>query len=825
MKRSIIFGLMVAAVLLIAAPVTRVLAVETCEAFEQPFSTLSFPMDGDDWVITHGINGRTEDITAAGFTAKSIIPGDVYQNTNFTLELPPHTTITHAEFDIQELSHEAPTIAIVRLCYDESCSTYSDAINFFDEALDITHVESTPDTEWDEVVAIFIEVAGPDQGDRIDNILVEGILDACPYRPVLTVDTLAEVTTDDVHWTIGTTPGAKVFAVDDATVGGVWLDSTGYSVGLFVNGVDFVLYSRLSVAFAEIGDTIEGGCVLGYAGPAEPSDPNNYGLIKYQHNTNLGDWRDYNESLSVTPCNVDDSNCINLNPEFNDDNESWLSRDGLMSSLNTGGDSILLLPPDVQAYQPGFEVALADTYYVTIAARLTGLATTGQVTAWIGGTESSMAVNIIGNEYAVVTSQPLSPAFNGTSEFRLTNTSVNNAGLQITFACLHTGDATVQPPACYFADSQLQTDSFETEGGATFEPSVLGVGRYSIPVGGAIRSPVDISAFSDAPTDFTLVIQGAAPDAATEVTASIIDSDTDDPLQAIDTYEFTSLLWANPSHGFTLDAAEHVVGDLYIENTGAETVLISALCLSSDAGVWAGYENPDYANEPLLPTDCTPCQFPESLIDVVAWLNWIGCVLRYLIFCLLMTLVNNIWNTVLAIMAGVGLFGRWLGRAISIVVDWAWRAAGRLLATLISSAIPILNAIMAWILSLPFVRDLLDAASVAGLWINGIIAFIVGVINLFVAAVRFVGVLITLVGTAWVAFIQGLSGSSEFTAILPDCYDSGSPFYDVCLVLDVLNFVVSQVTAVAVLFGAVAISIVWRTAAGIKDDIERVFES
>ena len=519
-----------------------------------------------------------------------------------------------------------------------------------------------------------------------------------------------------------------------------------------------------------------------------------------------------------------DISCINVNPDLDNNGEGWLTRFNTAGSFNQTDTSIMSIPGAGQIYQTGLVADTDLTYFITVAVALRPPATDGEIKVLFGGVETVLPIHTVGSEYVTLETLGITPEFDGPTEFRLTNSNLANPTIRVTFACIGTDDPLLPPPRCYFDDPDFRFDSFETDGGATHEAGLSLLGQYSIPAGGSIRSPVSLQAFTDADTDFTLKINAAAPDGLSDLTASIIDSGDDSELVAIGNYPFSSFFFTAGTAGFTLDAEAIVEGDLFIENTGDETILIGSLCLSSDAGVWPGYENPDYVNRDLLAQDCTECTFPASLVDVVAWLNWIGCVLRYLIACLLYGLVNDIWNTIQAIGSGLGLLGRWMALAITTVAEWLWIASGRLLATLLASAIPVINAIMAWFLSLPFVQDVLDAATIAGLWINGVIAFIVGVINLFVSAVRFVGVMITLVGTAWTSFISGLSAASEITVPVPDCNNSSSTFYDACLLLDVINFLASEVVAIYVLFGAVAVSILWAAGRQIKEEVEKVFE-
>lgn len=643
-----------------------------------------------------------------------------------------------------------------------------------------------------------------------------------PYKPVRSSDRLKETQSGDVS-VLATTAGARIFAVDDAYVSAVSHNADGYTVGLLLHGLFPVSYTGLSATFVTQGDTVDGGCVLGYAGPTAPDAPVGSGSLVYAHNPDLDDWHDYAESLSTGPCNQDVANCINVNPEMDDNGLGWLSRYAIADTVTGGNDTSMLVPKNGEIYQPHPGLDTDETYFVTLVVGTWGPQTTASVTIYVAGVTQTLPINTFGNEFVTVTTTGITPAFSGPSEFLIDNNYSGNTTLTITFACLHTGEALVAPPTCYFDDNGFLADSFETEGGATHQAGLLGIGQYSIPAGGVIRAPVTLSAFTDADTDFTLKIFAAQTDGPGELTASIVDSDTDEELSPIGTYDITTLFYAYVSRTFTIDAADSVAGDLYIENTGDETVTVESLCLSSDAGVFPGYEDADHTPFDLLNPICVECAFPETFTDVVAWLAWIGCQLRYLLYCLLYTLVNNVWGTIMAVATGVGLFGTWLGRSLVIIARWLLLVGGRLLASLLSTAIPIINAILAWIVTLPFVQSLLDSLAIVGIWVDGIFTLINNVLSLLGRTIQFIFVLFNTFGIAWSAFFDALSASPAVTVVLPDCTDSGTPFYDACLVFDVLNFVLAAVPAMGLLGAALVVKISWNRMRKAFKGLEEIF--
>ena len=801
MKRVLIAIALVAALLLMAAP-EHVSAQETCETFDQPFNIPeNFPLDGDAWVITHQVNGGLveDSLEDDGFETATSFGTD--NAVTFTLTPAVPMTITHVAADILDSVNDGYLVAVTA-CYDEACTSSDNIILQSGDTPD----DILSDVEYTGIVKLQIGLAAEGVGGvRLDNLVIDGVLEACPYRPVHEDDQVDEDSSGDLY-VITTNAGVRVYAIDDAVVDTVLHNADGYFVRLLINGATPVIYSKLSATFAEIGDEIDGGCVLGYVSQAGPEAQVDTGQFAYQHNPNLGDWHDYTESLSTIPCGQEEANCINANPEMNTDEPGWLTRFNSGGSYNQGDDSLRSLVGAGMLYQPDIVADFEATYFVTVVVALQPPATDGEIRVWFAGTETRLPIHTVGPEFVTITTLGFSTGFAGPSEFRIYNANSNSPTVRITFACLHLGDAIIAPPRCYFEDNGLSDDSFETEGGATHGAGLVGTGQYTIPVGGVIRSPVNLAAFVDADTDFTLFIQGSGSGGAGELTASIVDPDTDDELAAIGEYTYLPLVPTNPSNTFTVDASDTLDGDLYIENTGSQTVIVESVCLTSNAGVWPGYDNSDAANHDLLPTNCEECAIPESLVDVVAWLNWLGCILRYLIFCLLYTLVNNIWATASAILSGVGLFGLWLGRAISLIATWALGAGGRLLATLLSSLIPIVNAVLAWLFAQPFFRTFLDAISIVGLWIAAVWSYIGLMLDFIVTVFNYGVAILSIIANTYSAFYTALNSPASYH-IIPDCSDTGAPLYHLCLVFDILIFFFEQVPMALVFMGLLAVLI------------------
>lgn len=632
------------------------------------------------------------------------------------------------------------------------------------------------------------------------------------FRPVRADDVMGETAAGDTTG-IQTTSAAYVFAISDGLIATVIHEATGYNVQLVI-GDDTVVYTNLQTTFAETGMAVTAGCVIGYAGDPPPGYPTGASYLFFTTDPDLPDWHDFADSLTNLPCNQDVGSCLNSNPNFDNNGAGWLSRYAIADHFNNAGDSVMLLPRTGELYQPFLNVDPAETYIVTvIVANGVGF-NSGEITTQITGTLSSSSVTTFAGEFVTLTFAALSPS-DGPNEFRITNTYDADNTLQITFACLSTSEPIIAPPTCYTPDPTLLIDGWEHDVSVTYFAPQLPfqpTGRYAVPDNSYLRYPVDISAFSDASTDFKLTITGAAGASGTPtLTANLADSDTHAEIQVIGDFTYPTVIPSPAALTFTLDAAEHIVGDLQIVNStgGGESALVYTICLQPVGGIWPGYENPDIRHAPFQ-VDCTACTAPSDFTDVVGWLAWLGCLLRYLLYCLIYGLINNVWGTIVAVGNGLGLLGRWLSAAVSVVAAWFWLAAQRGFMIFISWLIPIVNTVLAWLLTLPLFVSLLDSIAIIGIWIGGIIAVILAVINLFVAGIQYVGVLLNLVGLSWLQFLDALNGASSVTFVLPDCYDSESPLYDACLVFDVLNFMIVQIPAIAVLIAAAGFAAGWK---------------
>jgi hypothetical protein len=193
------------------------------------------------------------------------------------------------------------------------------------------------------------------------------------------------------------------------------------------------------------------------------------------------------------------------------------------------------------------------------------------------------------------------------------------------------------------------------------------------------------------------------------------------------------------------------------------------------------------------------------------WLQFGWCYLGYILKCIIVGIINQIWGGVLSIISGVGLFGIWLGRVIGVVAAWLADGARFSFNNLIASLIPIANAILAWLFAQPFFIDILDGVSLALIWFEAIIQIIIGIFGLFGLAIQFIGALLNLVIVAFTGIVDGLQSTSTITFPFPDCTNPASQFYDACLPIDVTNFVFGEIPALAVLINAAALAIAWKT--------------
>lgn len=667
------------------------------------------------------------------------------------------------------------------------------------------------------------------------------------YRPMSSPDVALVEDNNRTVWANKENPnvhsitGGTIYSTTHITFGG-----SSWTVKIAPPGAtteaDVITYNGLQSVNGKVGDSISAGCVLGLAvsKPIHDGSQFSVGKITLAGPDNIIDnWPDFPDSPTDEPCdagNLQTTNCINLNPNFADKAREWnIEGEGYVSP---GG---VTLNPDASIYQD-VNLDSADPYKVTIGATIVGAEAGTDFHVTVGQADSTVHLNIsIPGEFVTIQTQVLSigQADYAPNKYRLRITNQPAIGnfetkALIHFVCIGTETPQVAPGACYFSKeaSNMQVDDWEKDENVTYNKPFLSIlaGSYTIPATEAIWHNIDISAWENQDTGFSLHVR-STPGAGTPLIgpygrwhAFIRDPVNQDVLVDIGTWDTMAVIVTAKRSDFTLTQGEHIVGDLVIQNITDEitspgwSMNIEQACLMVDGGVWPGYANTDTGS--LFNANCivpsTPNAPPdlevESLLGwVVAWLqfgwSWLGFILQ----CIIYGAINTIYAAILAFMAGLALFGVWVGLVISALAAWAGDGLRFFFGNLIAGLIPIANLIIAWLFSLPFIQSLVDAVGLALIWLQALFDVVVGILNLFLLAVQLIGAMLNLIGVGWNAFLAALNGTSSVTFPFPDCTNPSTPFYDACIPLDVANFFFGQVPMAAAVINAIAFSVAWRS--------------
>lgn len=712
-----------------------------------------------------------------------------------------------------------------------------------------------PGGPWEGATDIYIVSVWPGYGTegylmQLDDfyIAVDGDVDPWEaglvgdqrYKPVSQADILSVV---ENNTAIGTRQNANVHSIGDGTIASISQFPSGAIVGVIDDVIgpspgNEIIYENLQSVNGVVGDHISAGCVLGQVQTSPQTldvngTPVQIGILQFYAPTDIQEhWPNYPDSPSDTPCNAEQfqtENCINLNPNFAETARFW-QREGV---VRIGVDGVVELPPGAAIYQ---DVVLdpETAYLVTLYAASVD-STPSQLYVTFGEANPILHVSALqsGVFFTKTQSAAIAPgaadSAPSTYRFKISNKlkitypyPALNPSIKLRFGCIGTTDPQEAPPTCYYADNvaNFREDSWTVSDVSvtyTPPPSILGKGRYTVPNDEHILNTVSISAFSDQDTNFTLSIEAWGGAGAPlfspygRVHAYIRDSISHDTLVDIGTYNISSPFGFANELPFTLPEGTSAIGELVIENISGDInedagwpINVSRVCLSVDGGIWPGYDNTDT----VAGSDaCFPPIQPDSPVDneiatrvtwVGGWLSYGWAYLGYILKCM-------IWGAIQAIITGVGQFGRWLGLAIAVIADWLWTGLGYLLTNLISAIIPMVNTIITYLLSLPFVQSLIDNAGLLVIWVTGLFDLVMGIFSLFFTSFRFLQLLFELIWTLANAVIAALSATSSVTVPIPDCTDPETAFYDACLVFDVLNFLMSRNALIAVWLSAVAL--------------------
>lgn len=708
----------------------------------------------------------------------------------------------------------------------------------------VVHVDFTDDER--RFLFLGLSVDGAPGYARFDDVEFAGNLGY--IRPVRTEQVLSEIAGATL-FDLQVDADATVYAATDGVIANVRYEPTGWAFSL-LNGStgERYEYSQLGAVYVVQGDTVVAGCKAGLASSFYSSylgTPTSQ--LTFETVVNYGgDWHTWAEpSITATNCNTqnDTTHCLNSNPNLNSGLSEWAvnsSTEPFSTTTDNGIDLLSAGPDGDGSIWINVPLPSPGTLYVTVGGQSMGLTATS-LTITVGDVSSIINLGANGTigDYDVITTVGLSPATPNYDpdiyELRVSNTTIAQPGriapiARVSYICLHAGDAVIAPQRCFFGDSFrsfAETDDWETTGGATYQPGAfLSLPSYNLPNDDKIKHAITISAFTDADTNYKLDLHWkphvTGADVESEITVTIRDSDTDDLLQSVGV--LTSNAVTDPVVGavdtatFTLTEATSLDGKLVIHNTSSgsdvTSVDIMGVCLSpvdsdgNETGVWPGYDNSDSAFG--LTEDCSVCQFPTDPTNIGQWLFWMGCLINFLIRCLLLAPINAILGWVDSIVTGIGLLGRWLSAVIATFAIWAYTTALRMLGNVLAFLMPIVNAVLAWLFSQTWFLSVLDAATIALEWLEALWAMFVSVLYLIAFVFNLIGSFVAFIGQAITIIYDGFTAGAGSPVLIPDCSDTGDPLYHMCLGFDILNFIITQIPALIGLVAVIGFRVIWR---------------
>jgi len=761
-----------------------------------------------------------------------------------------NSTVTHVEFDISG----PMTGNIAQAFIHPSGSIFSGGALYYTEHDTSTHFEWSGAGQAVTSLGLYIQSTSPSGGNPsgifITGASVEGLGSTNPFtgepgegtakfKPVSQPDIFfidndnRRVTANKQNPNVHSIAAGTIYSITHMTLLGSSWNVSVRPYGSTGEG-DLYTYNNLQSINGAVGDTIVAGCVLGLAVTSNAGGSYPVGKLTMSLPDDIAEaWPEYPDSPNNLPCDVasqQTQNCIDLNPNFANNAESW----NFEGHVETNPQGVTLFSGGA-IYQ---DVTLddAEAYTVTIYATTTLGTTSANIDVAFGEATASLHLSVPGPmQWVKLESQALSPgaADHAPDTYRLRIQNTPPPGhlatpVMVKFVCIGTDAVPFAPGDCYFADPNLKTDEWDHDEGVTyFEPGGLEqAGTYVVPADDAIWRGVEISAFVNADTTFKLYTW-TRPGAGAPLLgpygkwhAYIRDSTTLELIQEIGYWEIGPIFATKVFRSFTLSEGENIDGELVIENVSADItspgwdLKIEHVCLSVVGDVWPGYNNTDTdallaCVSPTQPGGIDDITTETLLAWVVAWLEYGWAYLGYILKCIIAKWLEGIWGYIQTVISGIGLFGVWLGRVLAELGIWAADGARFYSNNFLASLIPIANLVIAWLFGLPFIISIIDAVGLAAMWLQALFDIIVGTFNLFGLIVELIGALLNLIVVAWDAFVAAATGTSSVTFPFPDCNNSASFLYDMCLILDITNFVFSEVPMLAVLVTSAALSMGW----------------
>jgi hypothetical protein len=591
----------------------------------------------------------------------------------------------------------------------------------------------------------------------------------------------------------------------------VRIDGSGEAAGFTAT------YSNLSTVYVLPGDTVEGGCVIGVAGPQFAAvdgvtDPSYkqiiFSVAEDDPEEELGilqDWTVYADPHGSEVCGslLRYEDCINNNPKFEENGSAWSYGNSGSYTDNAperGPGFVMLLGGQYASQEIWLPVM--ETYYVTVASTPQGPDATlsvqlGDMTIDQVITPTLPGTTVI-TEFGPYTGmEPSAPGHIYT--LAVTNEDPPTApyGTYVNFVCMHIdgADSRTPPAACYFSNPKFdEDDSWVLAGGASIE-SALGVGGFlSMPLSSTASQGVYLYAFPAEPGQYRVTISARQEGLIADIGGDTILSASIDSPALDDTATFNvhnTVLMKKFVHEFEVDVGDVADGDYILEVTdldaGVDSIQIGEVCLEPVGGQWPGYGNS--ANK--APT-CDSCSFPGINLDPTIWLAWLGCLFTSFV-CKIPAWIAIITAPMTAIFNFLGLIGRWFA-----VVGFRF---GVFLQSLISSVVALLsgvligaiNGVWAALNSLPLIQEIVDrfglaeiiAAAITGV-IFGILASILSVIQIMASFAQIAGIFLA-------AMMDAVNGTSTVDTGMPVCASlpTEDALYPLCMGLDLVDLMMT----------------------------------
>jgi hypothetical protein len=659
-------------------------------------------------------------------------------------------------------------------------------------------------------------------------------------RPVRTADTLEVDETTDVSF-ITAIADSDVHAAADGVITAVL--ATGGAYMVTVESTDYsARYSNLANIYGQIGDEIVAGCVLGRVGGQMFDPTGDYemtiGQIGFRINDDLGDplaWQAWPDPTGVSACAdqfYTGANCLTADPLLDGGAARWAT-DGYQ------GDGTVILDPGETLRQSLVLTANTDYYLTVIATTYASQFQAGAppvpepsvITVTLGDTADilhfspkdvgNLAVDEIGPLTVTTPDQP-------PDVYNLVLTVPNySEPVLITFVCLHTGTVLIEPEACYLADHDFAT------GDAAWTLSTGAIGNYpvemsvTLPQDEYISQPMLLTAYDEADAEYYLrVIARTNPwelaityndwlpylSGDYETTLTVTYDVASVPVETLGEFTILNVLFWNPHQStFTIPDDETWDGDLVATNTSAAVrhLDIGSICIEPVSGVWPGFENADSQT----PTECPRPIMPGSFV-ITEWIAYAVGWLTYLWYCIIAQLWNGLLVGVGAMVAGLGMLGRWLGSLVSLTVAFAAGLIAGGLQAILNSLASLLAVIWGALAALPLFRLGLDLLGFLFAGLGLLAAVIQSLLGLLVGIANFIAAATAMLIGSFSALIGFINSASAPDVGMPNCGNPSDPLIGICYgvvaVIQAMTIFDASIVGISVIAGCIGIfTFVW----------------